>query len=636
MSDHKVRMIPTRLAKALAVSLMFSMGAAAGEARESETKTAESLGEDERKKRDAQLEAKSRAQTAKIQAGLPGLGSEATSKSASKDDASDDDADASTSSPSGGAEAAAAQAAMSYLNASKSAQQGGPGVTDQFTNQVVNAGLNSGIQAARESDNPFLRNLTGNVTYGEQGIDFSLQTIGVLAGDPATSGSLWLGQFGAHNEFGRPTANVGLVYRWISPDQKKLYGASLFYDHDFQTGANRIGFGVEAATESTRVFANAYKPVSDDWFDVKGKPELEARAASGHDLGIAYSPAALPAFDFQLKSTWWQGDRVDVFGSGDTLKDPHVWSAKLSYTPVPLFGISLEHEKAVGGLSDTRLMFTFNYQLGTPISDQMQRKNVAQRNDIKQRAVAPVERENRIVMEVRDKQLPLMFNGPPVVHATIREDQVYDHLIDLRGSPDPLDFQLSGADAALFKLSGLALRFDPKTNGIVQPTEAGEDSLYEVTVSVRDRHGRYAQQSFVIEVEWLDADGDGLNIDEETAQGTDPNNADTDGDGVNDGTEVANGTDPLTPDAPIVTGPVSVSLLIDGAPLTGVPNVGSTLSAKVTWQDPETRIALRHQWQIESAPGSGTYVDIPGATAATYVVTKADQLRRIRVMLAAE
>ena len=43
----------------------------------------------------------------------------------------------------------------------------------------------------------------------------------------------------------------------------------------------------------------------------------------------------------------------------------------------------------------------------------------------------------------------------------------------------------------------------------------------------------------------VDADGDGLNLAEETQLGTDPNNADSDGGGVDDGVEVARGTDPL-------------------------------------------------------------------------------------------
>jgi glucose/arabinose dehydrogenase len=45
-----------------------------------------------------------------------------------------------------------------------------------------------------------------------------------------------------------------------------------------------------------------------------------------------------------------------------------------------------------------------------------------------------------------------------------------------------------------------------------------------------------------------DVDGDGLTFDQETAAGTDPNDADSDNDGVDDGTEVSQALNPLDPD----------------------------------------------------------------------------------------
>jgi hypothetical protein len=46
-----------------------------------------------------------------------------------------------------------------------------------------------------------------------------------------------------------------------------------------------------------------------------------------------------------------------------------------------------------------------------------------------------------------------------------------------------------------------------------------------------------------------DADGDGVNDDEEERNGTDPNNPDSDGDGLNDGDEKERGADPNNPDS---------------------------------------------------------------------------------------
>jgi hypothetical protein len=61
--------------------------------------------------------------------------------------------------------------------------------------------------------------------------------------------------------------------------------------------------------------------------------------------------------------------------------------------------------------------------------------------------------------------------------------------------------------------------------------------------------------------------------------------------------------------------------------------VGSVLNASVTCAGGgKCTTPLTYQWQIESAVGSGTYIDLPGAVAETYTVTRGDQKRRIRVL----
>jgi hypothetical protein len=248
MSDHNFKILPTRIAKAIAMSLMLAFTGGAAKASEGENTSGEvPTAEDERKKREAQVEAKSRKQTEKVKAGLPkigGTGEEAKGEAELKKSL---------------VKTVAGNVAQTMLNAFKGKQAGGPGVTEQVTEQAVNQGLSAGINAAKESDNALLNNLTGSVSW-DGDIDYNLQTIGVIAGVGA--GHTVLGQVGVHNEQDSSTANVGLVYRYITPDKNALFGANVFYDHDFDAGAHRMGVGVEAATQSTRWFANAYAPLS--------------------------------------------------------------------------------------------------------------------------------------------------------------------------------------------------------------------------------------------------------------------------------------------------------------------------------------------------------------------------------------
>jgi hypothetical protein len=58
-----------------------------------------------------------------------------------------------------------------------------------------------------------------------------------------------------------------------------------------------------------------------------------------------------------------------------------------------------------------------------------------------------------------------------------------------------------------------------------------------------------------------------------------------------------------------------------GETLTAVPSCGATCVAGITYQ-----------WQIETAPASGTYQNISGATGTTYTPVRTDQKKKIQVI----
>ena len=432
---------------------------------------------------------------------------------------------------------------------SRRAGETGPSISDQITTQAANAGITAGIDAMRDTGLPFLSSLQGGVSYDHY--------TGLLTGDILGIGRIygngvghhWLGQAGIHNQADRPTANIGLIYRYVHPEKDYLLGGNVFYDRDFESGAQRIGVGVEGATKSLRVFSNAYAPLSDSWYETPGDVLREERAASGFDIGATWTPASLPGLDLQLKGTRWNGDQVDVFGGGGTYhQDPTVWSSKISWTPISLITASLEHKRTTGE-SDTTLMVNFTYNFGMSIADQM-RATTSQRNDMKFRVMAPVEREKRIVTESREKYIPLTFAGPAVVHVQLQEGQRFEHALELIGGALPIAIVLEGAAKNDFVLNGRNLAFDPK------PTIGARsiaDRKYEVTAMARDGRGTLAQQHFIIEViaDKTDSDGEGLTDKEEEIHGTDPTKPDTDGDGLTDKEEIDNGSNPLDPNDPV-------------------------------------------------------------------------------------
>ena len=166
-----------------------------------------------------------------------------------------------------------------------------------------------------------------------------------------------------------------------------------------------------------------------------------------------------------------------MFGSGQTYKDPFVLTTKIAYSPVPLFGIALEHDSAMGtGQRDTRVSFNFKYQLGETLGAQTARTNVAQRNDIRKRATEFVEREEKIVTEIREKDIPLAFVGPAVVNGSVMSDAIYTYALQVTGAKDGHSFTLIGTDAAVFTLVGNELRLDPTK---MTSAELAKDNRFE-------------------------------------------------------------------------------------------------------------------------------------------------------------
>lgn len=89
-------------------------------------------------------------------------------------------------------------------------------------------------------------------------------------------------------------------------------------------------------------------------------------------------------------------------------------------------------------------------------------------------------------------------------------------------------------------------------------------------------------------------------------------------DGSGDGSVTTDGNDVLS---------VAITGMTNGYPL-----VGEQLTAVATCTTGATCTGtVNYQWKIESAIGSGVYVDIGGATSSTYTPVGTDQKRKIQV-----
>ncbi|KMM27763.1 membrane protein [Bordetella pseudohinzii] len=265
--------------------------------------------------------------------------------------------------------------------------------------------LQSGVDAARQSGLPFLRQLQGGLNHDfESGrTSVELKTIDELHRDGADTVLL---QLGAHNQNDRPTANVGAVYRREVNDGLML-GANGFLDYEFGKQHLRGSVGVEAIAPEFSLYGNVYAPIS-GWKAAKRDDRRQERPASGVDVGGKYRPAWAPGLSLSAAYFRWNGANVDYYDNGRVQDRATGFKYGIEYRPVPLIGLGVEQTKVIGGGRETRVQLGLSINLSEPLSKQLQRDTSgAPAFSLDAQRHALVERENRIVLNTRRKEIIL-------------------------------------------------------------------------------------------------------------------------------------------------------------------------------------------------------------------------------------
>lgn len=258
--------------------------------------------------------------------------------------------------------------------------------------------LTQGIGMANSSNLPFLTRL--EVTLGTSKRDFvsSITSVQPLWEDPTGAHHLFaqLSYYKAPddevtNEGFRKkydTFNSGLAYRYLTEDQKYLYGANIFFDHAPKRNHNRMSIGADARTSQLAVSANRYIPLS-DWKALD--MYYEDRAAAGWDLEFRGQVPELPSWTASLKGYQWDGqdDGVDLYGA----------TAAVEYSPVPAFTVRVGYDKDSQNSGSIEGALRFNYRFDQP--NDLQWKPRTALAPVSDYVYEKVRRENLIVTKVR-------------------------------------------------------------------------------------------------------------------------------------------------------------------------------------------------------------------------------------------
>ena len=158
--------------------------------------------------------------------------------------------------------------------------QGGPLIMDRQDTKTVQY---SNVDAVNRAINAVAMSNVSNAMYGAKGKPwmrrttlsfqfqegwkplYSAETIQPLGHYDNTSRDVWFTQqrISRASDTGT-TINVGVGYRRISKDDRRLYGAHLFYDHRFLNRHNRLSAGLEYMSGESEFRFNWYGSASDE------------------------------------------------------------------------------------------------------------------------------------------------------------------------------------------------------------------------------------------------------------------------------------------------------------------------------------------------------------------------------------
>jgi len=177
--------------------------------------------------------------------------------------------------------------------------EGGPLVMDRQETKTVQY---SDVDAVNRAINAVAMSNVSNVMYGAKGKPwmrrttlsfqfqegwkplYSVETIQPLGHYDDKSRDVWFTQqrISRASDIGT-TLNVGVGYRRISKDDRRLYGAHLFYDHRFLRHHDRLSGGLEYMSGESEFRFNWYGSASDERVLDANLHTLE-RVANGYTL----------------------------------------------------------------------------------------------------------------------------------------------------------------------------------------------------------------------------------------------------------------------------------------------------------------------------------------------------------------
>ena len=187
----------------------------------------------------------------------------------------------------------------------------------------------------------------------------------------------------------RPTINLGIGKRWLSPDKTTITGANFFYDHEFKSNHSRASIGGEYKNSAFETNANSYWGLSSKRGVTINGNTIQEEVLDGWDVNVK---GQVPYYPWaKVTSNYYKWDK----SSGSDIKGGKV-GVELQLTSALKLNAGVQDDNEMSSTS----FFELNYQLGVdnkPTS--FARDSVAFRvgQDMTEHLLDKVERQNKII-----------------------------------------------------------------------------------------------------------------------------------------------------------------------------------------------------------------------------------------------
>lgn len=227
-----------------------------------------------------------------------------------------------------------------------------------------------------------------------------------------TPDNMLFSQTSVHRTDDRSQGNLGFGWRHWSTGAASygllngnyMTGLNTFLDYDFSRDHARMGVGAEFWRDYFKAGVNVYHRLT-NWKISPDLEDYEERPADGWDIRTEGWLPSYPQLGVKLTYEQYYGHDVGLFGYDNLQKDPHAFTAGLTWTPVPLLTFTAEQRQGKQGENDSRIGVEFTWRPDQSWQAQTDPAAVGTLRTLSGNRHDFVERNNNIVLEYRKKEV---------------------------------------------------------------------------------------------------------------------------------------------------------------------------------------------------------------------------------------